>query len=210
MEILRKCKTCGCEATTEEDLEMFVKDLSCKYDRTNKCKECRKVERIPYLEATKEHNAKRAAQWYQDNLEERRAYSKRYNIEHPAERKAYRKQYREDNKEELAKKNAEYDKKYPEKAKARGAKYRAAKRSQTPELTTTEKQKIGMLHKIAINITKQTGVEMHVDHIIPIAKGGLHHPLNLRVITTKENRIKSDNMPSEISEELNQLHKGII
>jgi len=205
MTMLRKCKTCSLEATTEEDLELFVKDSSMLYDRSNTCKTCRQTERRERDITNKEHNAKRAANWYQENLEERRAYGKRYNIEHNTERKAYRKQYREDNKEELARQNVEYHQKNPEKLKARSAKYRAAKRFQTPELTANEKYKIQLLYKIALNIEKQTSVAMHVDHIVPIAKGGLHHPLNLRVITTEENLSKSDELPT-LSAELIALH----
>ena len=39
MEVLRRC-TCGLEANTEEDLNLFCKHSGCKYGRRNKCKEC--------------------------------------------------------------------------------------------------------------------------------------------------------------------------
>jgi len=59
---------------------------------------------------------------------------------------------------------------------------------------------------MSILITKQTGVTMHVDHIIPLAKGGLHHPLNLQIIPAIDNLEKSDKMPEIVSEELQRLH----
>jgi len=31
-----------------------------------------------------------------------------------------------------------------------------------------------------------------VDHVIPVAKGGLHHPDNLQIITAEDNLKKSD------------------
>jgi 5-methylcytosine-specific restriction endonuclease McrA len=36
-------------------------------------------------------------------------------------------------------------------------------------------------------MTKVAGETYHVDHVIPIAKGGLHVFSNLRIITAREN-----------------------
>ncbi len=37
---LRKCRTCGLEAWTEDDLELFAKAKKNKYGRRNQCKKC--------------------------------------------------------------------------------------------------------------------------------------------------------------------------
>lgn len=39
-------------------------------------------------------------------------------------------------------------------------------------------------------MSNKPGVEYHVDHIIPLAKGGPHFPWNLQVITKAENLSK--------------------
>ena len=39
-------------------------------------------------------------------------------------------------------------------------------------------------------ISCETGLPHEVDHIIPICKGGLHHPDNLQILTMEENRKK--------------------
>lgn len=39
---LRKCNSCGLEAHTEEDLELFEKETRGKHGRRNKCKSCRR------------------------------------------------------------------------------------------------------------------------------------------------------------------------
>jgi hypothetical protein len=43
-------------------------------------------------------------------------------------------------------------------------------------------------------ISLETGIPHEVDHIIPIAKGGLHHQDNLQIITMNENRKKGSNI----------------
>ena len=63
------------------------------------------------------------------------------------------------------------------------ARRRARIRNQTPKLTEEEKQKIQQFY-----LDCPIGYE--VDHIIPISKGGLHHPDNLQIITKTENRKK--------------------
>ena len=58
--MLRKCKYCGLEAHTEEQLELFDKDIKSKHGRMNRCKSCNnkrttlkkntiKLESIQYL-----------------------------------------------------------------------------------------------------------------------------------------------------------------
>ena len=45
----------------------------------------------------------------------------------------------------------------------------------------------------------------HVDHIIPISKGGLHHEANLRIISAKENLSKSNKLDVYLAESLYQM-----
>jgi len=53
------------------------------------------------------------------------------------------------------------------------------------------------LYKMAITLTKTTGEQYVVDHIVPLrsdAVCGLHVPWNLRVITQAENLKKSNQL----------------
>jgi 5-methylcytosine-specific restriction endonuclease McrA len=61
------------------------------------------------------------------------------------------------------------------------------------DLTPSEKRKIGQIYAEARRLTKETGIEHHVDHIKPLAAGGEHHPDNLRGITAEENLKKGAN-----------------
>jgi len=78
--------------------------------------------------------------------------------------------------------------------KARRRKHRDA----TPAwLTRTQKSQIRELYKIAITMTKTTGEQYVVDHIVPLRSDvvcGLHVPWNLRVITQEENLLKSNKL----------------
>jgi 5-methylcytosine-specific restriction endonuclease McrA len=65
---------------------------------------------------------------------------------------------------------------------------RARVLSQIPE--TADFEKIKEIYAECRKISKETGIPHEVDHIIPIAKGGLHHQDNLQIITQKENRSK--------------------
>lgn len=64
-----------------------------------------------------------------------------------------------------------------------------------PWLTRKQKSEIRHLYEIAITMTKTTGEQYVVDHIVPLRSEvvcGLHVPWNLRVITQEENLIKSN------------------
>lgn len=63
------------------------------------------------------------------------------------------------------------------------ARRRARIRNQSPELNNEEQQRMKNYY-----LKCPKGYE--VDHIIPLAKGGLHHPDNLQILSMSENRKK--------------------
>jgi hypothetical protein len=78
--------------------------------------------------------------------------------------------------------------------KARRRKHRLA----TPKwLTRSQKKEIRQLYQIAMTMTKTTGEQYVVDHIVPLRSEivcGLHVPWNLRVVTREENLAKSNQL----------------
>jgi len=128
---------------------------------------------------------------------EYRAYMKTY--ESTPKRKAYMKAYY-DNPEYKAKERSrnKIRCKTPE-YKASMKKVEASRRqakSMIP-LTKEERQQLVVLEKKRIHLNETTGIIHHLDHIVPLIKGGIHHPINCRVITAEENMSKHDKMTPE-------------
>lgn len=68
----------------------------------------------------------------------------------------------------------------------------SVRRGRMCEWPCSEIEKLMIKHRYedARRLTKETGIEYHVDHIIPLAEGGPHLPWNLQVITKPENLSK--------------------
>ena len=77
--------------------------------------------------------------------------------------------------------------KYPSKSTP---KRRERLRNQTPPLTEDEKYVIISLYTEARRLSDSTGIPHEVDHIVPVCKGGSHHPDNLQILTKSDNRRK--------------------
>jgi len=151
------------------------------------CVECLKIEWVKgnetRVEYFKQYNKRtdvkeRKNEWYENNKEQVIETAKTRPIEIKRE---YQKAWKERN---LVWVRAD--------TKARRRKHRSA----TPRwLTAKEKAEIRELYKIAITMSKTTGEQYVVDHIVPLrGEGvcGLHVPWNLRVITQEENLKKSN------------------
>lgn len=67
---------------------------------------------------------------------------------------------------------------------------RARKVNATVPLTEKEKLEVREIYRMRDLMKRLTGEAYEVDHIIPLARGGKHHPNNLQVITALENRSK--------------------
>ena len=86
-----------------------------------------------------------------------------------------------------------YLKKNKDKANARTVAYQLAKANRVP--LWADKEKIKELYKKAVLKSIETGIQWHVDHIVPLRGklvSGLHVPENLRVIPGIENVKKAN------------------
>jgi hypothetical protein len=61
------------------------------------------------------------------------------------------------------------------------AKRRALKKKSSINLTKEQEGVIKQIYAHSVRITKKLKIAFHVDHIVPLSKGGLHHPSNLQV-----------------------------
>lgn len=103
--------------------------------------------------------------------------------------------YRATNPEKIAASRAAYYEANRDKVAARNAKRRARKLAAVPEsFGEFDAFVIEVAHDEAKRRQGITGYEWHVDHIIPLAKGGLHCGTNIQVIPARLNLWKGDKL----------------
>lgn len=64
------------------------------------------------------------------------------------------------------------------------------------KLSREERRQTRAIYQLRLALSKATGVPYHVDHRIPLSKGGKHHPDNLWVIPAVENLRKGAKLPA--------------
>lgn len=161
------CRVCG----NAYSKEFFITRTLCKSCDCEKAKEYYKKHKAEILQKRK--NA------YSKDRQAFIAKSTKYYKEHKEAVDATKRAYRLRNKEKWRVYSA-----------YKTASRRKEIRAYYKLLPKEEKYKIQLLYKISSFISRTLSVTMHVDHIIPISKGGLHHSSNLRVIPAIENQEK--------------------
>ena len=160
-------KTCS-KCKVEKELTEFHRDRTSKNGRRNKCRVCTKsYTRSRYL-SRKEEALSWQREYYKRNQELRMEYNRNY-------------YYR--NREWFISNVVARAANNPEKELARKAKRRATKLSQTPEMNKAELVEIESMY-LYNQVMPGT---WHVDHIQPLAAGGLHHPSNLQILSEHDN-----------------------
>lgn len=168
-----KLKTKICGKCGElKPLSKFNKNKYGKHGIRSKCKKCDHAYHT---------------EWYANNKKDKLKYNKEYDAKHKDVRTKYLKEY-----------NKRWAKQNQDKRNITRAKYKAKKLKLTPELSDEETRKLELIYSKKHDL----GSEWHVDHIIPLSKGGLHHPDNLQIIPKTENLRKKDRLNYEVPEHL--------
>ena len=175
---MKKCIKCN----QEKSLTEFNTSKRNLDGLEGKCKPCKnEYSRAQYCK-TKNKRLPKILEWREANRERCREISLEWNFRNKKRCKALQKKHYQENKAVYA---------------AKCAKYRASRLKATPLWADLEQ--IKRIYALCAKISEKTGIEHHVDHIIPLQGKdvcGLHVDNNLAIIPAKMNLEKSNSFTS--------------
>ena len=190
-------KTCT-RCREEKPADMFSKFKRSRDGLHAFCKECNKEcsRKTRLKDGQKEKERLRAIEYRKNN---------------PDKAKDADLKYRKNNRAKARKATRSWQLRNPIANAIAASKRRARKRCATPAwLTDEHHEQIKELHEVARMFRLYTGVEYHVDHIVPLGGKsvcGLHVPWNMTVLVGVENQRKKNRywpgMPGDQSQERN-------
>ena len=208
--------------TCKKGLHSYPEDLKrcphCVNDwaRQNYAKNPERILQTNKKSRAKHHEARKAQQrsYYAScDKEARRAYNREQYLKNKERRNEQSRKWRENNKERNKElydvwyaKNGEkhkerqriYGKNNRAKTNALSKKHKLARiRATPPWLTELHFDQMEIFYDAAAKLTKEFGVKMQVDHLVPIHGKivcGLHVPWNLQVLTAEENMKKHNKL----------------
>lgn len=179
---MKNCTNKNCKQVNPQSLDYFSKKKGSKDGLRYLCKKC---------------DYERIQEYYKDNPDKKKAHVKKSRVKHTekyrAADKVRNKAYlgKPENNKKHAELCSKWKKDNPGKCNAISAKYHASKLQRTPPwLTKLHYQQIEIFYDAAAKLSKEFGILMEVDHIIPLQGeniSGLHVPWNLQVISKSQN-----------------------
>jgi len=200
--MLKTCRKCKCE----KDSELFCKHKGCKDGINTICKACHYEYIKSQRAAGKRNTTEESRKYYEKYPEKKIAASASYKERHPERVKESQAKYRAKNAGKERERREIYRKANPELFKLYGT---IAKGNRRKRIVGFDKELTDFVikeaHHLRLLRNNVTGIEWHVDHIIPLQGklvSGLHVWNNLQVIPAKVNILKSNHPMPESEKQL--------
>lgn len=214
---MKYCK--ACEQWKPADRAHFNAGKSCKDGLTTPCKECAKKRSHDWYHANKERGKLARRAWYSANVEKVAEYKREWrqsNLErltdnakawyqaNKASVKVRRKRWYNANADYAREYSQEWQRSNPEKARTNHRRYRARKANAEGTHTAEDLQAIRAAQTdkrgrlICWKCGKPIRDTPHLDHWIPLTKGGRNDAGNLHYMHATCNTSKSAKLPHEI------------
>lgn len=175
----------------KQGLPRYFTGKPCKHGHVSErathnglCLECKREQSRESYASASEKKIASVDRWRRDNLEKKRSTNARWRADNRDWQRTY------DAQPHRKKARAEWERANGWSVNQRAAARRLRLREASVELTQHQRQQINQVYRLRDQLTMQTGVEFHVDHYIPVSKGGKHVPENLWVIPAEQNRRK--------------------
>lgn len=212
-QIYKTCPKCG----ETKDINEFYKSKTRKDGHTSWCKQCSNESHKKYVENNIEHLREYDKRDYHKNIDSHRNTAKKSYIKNKDSRNLTRKKNYKINRDKILKAQRLSNSSREEKIRNNNAsnyinnkeifKTKASERKrllkEISDGTVNKKSLIDMYefqnHKCDYCGCNLDSTKKHIDHIIPLSRGGLHTISNIHYVCSKCNHSKGDKLESEWS-----------
>lgn len=197
------CRVCK----DEKLLSLFTKDKSSPTGCGSECVSCKNAMSRDFKRKNKDRISKEGREYYRKNKEKISDYNRNRYIEKSEHIKKVAKIWRQNNKEKVREIGRNYETNNKEKMREKRKRYvsnnkdkislknsrrKALKKKSThPDFNYNI---YTVYYNMKNRLEQCLGIKYNIDHILPTAKGGYHHHLNLQVIPADINFKKNDNL----------------
>jgi 5-methylcytosine-specific restriction endonuclease McrA len=193
MKAAQFCK--GCSA--ERPVELFSPSKRGRAGQSCRaCNAAKERERYRTDPEFRDRSNRRLREWGEKNGDKIRASQRKHYEKNKQKMFAASMRWKHENREKNLDITRMWHKKNPVRSYAHTRMRTLRIRGQTPPDANFDA--IAALYEESARLTRETGIRHHVDHIVPLSRGGLHHQDNLRVVTITENLRKGARILSEV------------